>query len=151
MQVQSVTSQFHEFVESHFWRVFDIWPNCVQCARTHRWLLNNHYVLCNIVGKSVISWSSKWSRLPLVQAQSSFIPEFWQNRRTKNMDETPDKTTEVGLISVIFFKIFVSKCTEIILYWNWQLYKWVLNFSYEVKSLSVGFFECGDESSELHN
>ena len=31
------------------------------------------------------------------------------------------------------------------------VYKWVLNFSYEVKSLSVGFFECGDESSELHN
>ena len=24
------------------------------------------------------------------------------------------------------------------------VYKWVLNFSYEVKSLSVGFFECGE-------
>ena len=86
---------------------FDNGPSCVQCARTHRWLLNNHYALCNILGKSVISWSSKWSRLPFVQAQSSFIPEFWQNRGTKNMDKIPDKTTEVGLISVIFFKIFV--------------------------------------------
>jgi hypothetical protein len=29
------------------------------------------------------------------------------------------------------------------------VYKWVLNFSYEVKSLSVGFFEWVDETSEL--
>jgi hypothetical protein len=24
-----ITSQFYEFYESHFWRVFVIWPNCV--------------------------------------------------------------------------------------------------------------------------
>jgi len=23
-----ITSQFHEFFESHFWRGFAIWPNC---------------------------------------------------------------------------------------------------------------------------
>ena len=31
-------------------------------------------------------------------------------------------------------------------YWNWKLHKWVLKFSFEVKSLYVGFFEF----SELH-
>ena len=30
----NVIRQFHEFVESHFWRVFDVWPNCVAAFET---------------------------------------------------------------------------------------------------------------------
>ena len=32
----SITIQFDEFFESRFWRVFDVWPNCLPAARTHQ-------------------------------------------------------------------------------------------------------------------
>ena len=28
-----MTGQFHEFFESNFWRVFDVWPNCEKGGR----------------------------------------------------------------------------------------------------------------------
>ena len=34
----SMIRQFHEFFESHFWRVFDVWRNCVPPPPSFVWL-----------------------------------------------------------------------------------------------------------------